>query len=74
MCARADRRRPRLPVQSARRVRAETALDRIYMIRTIDKMWMQDNLVHLENLVHPVKAFVSPLKILFILSKRLCLP
>ena len=27
------------------------------MIRTIDKIWMQDNLVHLDNLVHPVKVF-----------------
>ena len=29
-------------------------------MRTIDMIWMQDNLVHHENLVHPVKVFVSP--------------
>ena len=27
------------------------------MIRTIDKIRMQDNLVNLENLVNPVKTF-----------------
>ena len=45
-------------MQPARRVRADTALDRIDKIDRIDridridKIWIQDNLVHLENLVN----------------------
>ena len=34
------------------RAPADTAFDRIDRIDRIDKIWIQDNLVHLENLVN----------------------